>query len=223
MNQTKSERPKLFLVPNQNAMSITCSVTPLKIVGSAPPRRPTNESARAREYFLPEEIDALRAAVQSNRYPVRDEAIIVMSYRHALRVSELVGLRWKDIDPVRRTIHIRRKKRRGEPAEQVHQMANDEWELLSKLQVTGEYIFMSERGQRLSKRTVHDIVSKADERANLGLAGHPHMLRHSRGFVLANRGTDTRLIQEYFGHASIKSTQIYTPISPERFIGCEQG
>lgn len=220
MKQTANERPKLFVVPPLNVMSITSSPTPLKIVGSTPPRRPTNISIRSREHLLPEEVDAMRTAVRANRYGVRDEALIVVAYRHACRVAELVQIRWTDIDEVRNTITIHRVKRGPVTT---HYMDPDELALIKKLPRVSDYVFLSERGKQISKRMVHDIVANAGRAAELPLSVHPHMLRHARGFVLTNRGTDLRLIQEYFGHREIRSTMIYTTVSPNRFEGCEQG
>ena len=57
------------------------------------------------------------------------------------------------------------------------------------------YVFMSERGTSLSDRTVKQIVAKAGEQANLGFTVHPHMVRHSTKFYLANKNEDTRAIQ----------------------------
>lgn len=215
-----NERPKLFVVPQLNVMSLVSTPTQLKIVGSTPPRRPTNISVRSREHLLPEEIDAMRLAVRSNRYGIRDEALIVIAYRHACRVAELVKIRWTDIDEVRGTITIHRVKRGPVTT---HYMDADELALIKQLPRVSDYVFLSERGKRISERTVHDIVANAGRAADLPLSVHPHMLRHARGFVLANRGTDTRLIQEYFGHREIKSTMIYTAVVATRFDGCQSG
>ena len=61
------------------------------------------------------------------------------------------------------------------------------------------------------------IVARAGEHTNIEFTIHPHMLRHSTGFYLANKGQDTRAIQGYMGHANIKNTVIYTQLSPNRF------
>lgn len=61
------------------------------------------------------------------------------------------------------------------------------------------------------------IVARAGEKANFKLTIHPHMLRHSTGFYLANQGHDTRAIQSYMGHANIKNTVIYTRLSAKWF------
>ncbi|MCD8525220.1 MAG: tyrosine-type recombinase/integrase, partial [Gammaproteobacteria bacterium] len=72
-----------------------------------------------------------------------------------------------------------------------------------------EGTFMGDRGGH--------IVARAGEDAGFEFTIHPHMLRHSTGFYLANHGHDTRAIQSYLGHANIKNTVIYTELSPKRF------
>jgi integrase len=61
------------------------------------------------------------------------------------------------------------------------------------------------------------LVERAGNTAKIGFKVHPHMLRHATGFVLANRGTDTRTLQAYLGHRSIQSTMRYTELAPSRF------
>ena len=61
------------------------------------------------------------------------------------------------------------------------------------------------------------MVARAGERAKIGFAVHPHMLRHSTGYKLANDGQDTRAIQHYMGHRNIQHTVRYTELSPDRF------
>jgi site-specific recombinase XerD len=75
----------------------------------------------------------------------------------------------------------------------------------------------------MTPRTAHHITFQASKLANLLLPIHPHMLRHSTGFYLANKGIDTRAIQAYMGHANIKNTVIYTTLSANRFKNFWQG
>ena len=82
-----------------------------------------------------------------------------------------------------------------------------------------EYVFVTERQTPLTTSSVRKIVSRAGEKAKLGLSVHPHMLRHSTGFYLANKGIDTRSIQAYMGHANIQNTVRYTELAPGRFRG----
>ena len=71
------------------------------------------------------------------------------------------------------------------------------------------------RGREL-KDMIARIVERASEVAKLGFHVHPHMLRHATGYALANEGTDTRLIQDFLGHASIANTVRYTKLAPGR-------
>jgi type 1 fimbriae regulatory protein FimE len=81
------------------------------------------------------------------------------------------------------------------------------------------YVFISERKAPLTDRAVRHIIARAGKNAGFKFSIHPHMLRHSTGFYLANQGHDTRAIQSYLGHANIKNTVIYTELSPQRFKG----
>lgn len=210
----------LFVISTPNVMQCVLTVVDTRLPGDGPPRRPPNKLVRSREYLTLEEINALRSAARSTgRHTVRDEALIVVAYRHALRVNELVGLRWTDIDLVNRTIHINRSKRE---AEQTHCLADDEIELLQQLPRKNEYVFATEVGTQMSRRTAYDKIQRAGKLANLSIKAHPHMLRHTRGYLLANRGTPTRDIQDYMGHKDIRSTQLYTALAAERNRGLEQ-
>ena len=75
----------------------------------------------------------------------------------------------------------------------------------------------SEVGSPITTSTVRKMVQRAGELAGLGSAVHPHMLRHSTGYNLANDGHDTRAIQHYLGHKNIQHTVKYTEIRPQRF------
>jgi type 1 fimbriae regulatory protein FimB len=71
------------------------------------------------------------------------------------------------------------------------------------------YLFLSERGP-MTRQAVNYLVKECGLRAKLRFHVHPHMLRHSTGYYLANRGYDTRLIQDYLGHKNIMHTVRYT-------------
>ena len=80
------------------------------------------------------------------------------------------------------------------------------------------WLFLSERGQPMARQSVSYVVSAAAKRA--GLEGvHPHTLRHSCGFYLANQGYDLRLIQDYLGDRDPKHTVHYTRVAGVRFEG----
>ena len=80
------------------------------------------------------------------------------------------------------------------------------------------WLFISERGQPLTRQAVNYLIAAAAARAGLPPV-HPHMLRHSCGFYLANRGYDLRLIQDYLGHRDPKHTVRYTRVAGGRFEG----
>ena len=172
---------------------------------------------RPREYLKEPENERLMDAARQNRWGHRDATAILMAYRHGLRASELVGLRWDDLDLARGRLHVRRSKG-GEAA--VHPIGGKEMRALRRLQretVRSVYVFISERGAPLSVAGYQRMVARAGKAAKFSFLIHSHMLRHSTGYKLANDGQDTRAIQGYLGHRSIVSTQRYTALAPDRF------
>ena len=143
----------------------------------------------------------------------------VFAYRHGLRASELVALRWDDIDFQTGKLHVRRAK--GGTAS-VHPIGGRELRALRRLKreaPAGVYVFVSERLAPLSVAGYQRMVARAGEAAGFPFLVHSHMLRHSCGYKLANDGQDTRAIQHYLGHKSINSTVRYTALAPDRFKG----
>ena len=182
------------------------------------PSRPKNRDVRSREHLLPDEVDALmKAAGQVGRHSLRDKALILVAYRHGLRVTELVGLKWDQFDLKRGQVHINRLKN-GSAA--THPIEGDEQRLLRRLQreyPDSPFVFTTERGGPLTRSTVSKLTARAGDNAGLGFPVHPHMLRHATGFYLANKGIPTRTIQAYLGHKSIQHTVKYTELSSEAF------
>ena len=182
------------------------------------PKKPRNADVRPREYLTENEIDRLiQAARKQGRHGHRDGTLILVAYRHGLRVSETIYLRWTQIDFSQALLHVRRVKR-GNPG--THPLRNRELRWLRKLQrdyPACPYVFQSERGGPLSDSAVRRLVKRAGEVAKIGFPVHPHMLRHSTGFYLANHGHDTRSIQAYLGHRQIQHTVRYTELAASRF------
>jgi site-specific recombinase XerD len=186
-----------------------------------PPARTENILRRSREYLTPAEVKDLRAAAKnaSERHGLRDELLVVMAYRHALRVSELCDLKWDQVHFSDGKLYVARLKN-GDPS--VHFLEGDEVRMLRKLQrdyPDSPYLFVSQKGGPLSIRTVHDIIARAGEFAGIGFPVHPHMLRHAKGYQLASKGIDTRAIQGYMGHKNIQHTVLYTQLDPARYKG----
>lgn len=193
----------------------------------AEPSAPTSanvtvRSARPREYLTEREIEKLMDAAGDNRWGHRDATAILLAYRHGLRASELVALRWDDIDFRSGKLHVRRAK--GGMAS-VHPIGGRELRALRRLQretpdrARTVHVFVSERLAPLSVAGYQRMVARAGAAASFPFLVHSHMLRHSCGYKLANDGHDTRAIQHYLGHRSIASTVRYTALAPDRFKG----
>jgi integrase len=172
-----------------------------------------------RKYLAPDEARrVIEAAARTGRQRERDRLLLTLIYRHGLRVSEAVDLRWTDFDldaPKARLFHVRRLKG---SKDRVHTLEPDTARLLKRRRGTsdGHYVFRSERGGPMSVDVVQVIVARAGREAGLKFKVHPHMLRHACGFFLAEEGIDTRLIQDYLGHRDISNTVIYTETSQRR-------
>jgi len=183
-----------------------------------PPIKPKNKDVRSREYLRSDEVDLLlEAAGKTGRHGKRDRALILLMYRHGLRVGEVACLRWNQIDLGQCEIHVGRSKG-GKPS--VHPLNGNELRSLRWLRrqyPDQPFVFVSELGMPFTGRSIHRIVQRAGVVAGLDFPIHPHMLRHACGYVLASRGADTRAIQGYLGHREIKHTIAYTELSPKRF------
>jgi integrase len=176
-----------------------------------------NASYRTREYLTEHEIGRLMKAAGYNRYGHRDSTMILLAFRHGLRVSELCSLRWEQVDLAHGRLHVSRLKN-GMPS--VHPLSGSELRALRRLQreqEPGRYLFMSERGAPMSAVGFRRMIGRLGKAAKMPFTVHPHMLRHATGFKLANDGQDTRALQHYLGHKNIQHTVRYTELSPGRF------
>jgi len=191
---------------------------PIPLNGKVPPPRRKNSEVRSREHLTPDEVDKLISTARSlGRHGHRDATLILLAYRHGLRVSELVALRWDMVDLKQGLLHVSRLKN---GVTSTHPVRGPELRALRKLQrdyPETPYLFVTERKGPLTTSTVRKILTRAGERAKLGLLVHPHMLRHATGYKLANDGHDTRAIQHYLGHKNIQHTVRYTELAANRF------
>jgi integrase len=142
--------------------------------------------------------------------------MLLVCFRHGLRAGELCELQWSDVEFETGSLHIRRAKG---GATTTHPLLGDEMRSLRTLKRTAAspFIFVSERGAPFTVSGLQKLVERAGIAAKIGFKVHPHMFRHATGFVLANRGIDTRTLQAYLGHRSIQSTVRYTELAPSRF------
>jgi type 1 fimbriae regulatory protein FimB len=178
---------------------------------------------KGKDFLTEGEMKRLLDAAKGGRYGQRDNLMLLMSYRHGLRVSELIDLRLRDLDLDTSRLFVRRKKgslSTHQPIEGDELRALRAWlrERSLRADARSPYLFLSERGP-FTRQAINYIVLWAGARAKLPFRVHPHMLRHSTGFYLANKGFDTRLIQDYLGHRNIAHTVKYTRTAAGRFDG----
>ena len=192
--------------------------TPATVNRTVAPKRPPNADLRTREYLTEAEVERLLKAAGKNRWGHRDATMLLVAYRHGLRASELVDLRWDQVEFRMASLHVRRVKQ-GTPS--THPILGDELRALRRLQRDQEpkspFVFTSERDAPFSTAGFARMVERAGAEAGLGFKAHPHMLRHACGFALANKGHDTRALQAYLGHKNIQHTVRYTELAPTRF------
>jgi integrase/recombinase XerC len=151
---------------------------------------------------------------------VRDRAVLEVFYYCGVRVSELVGLNWVDVDfqlGIIRVVGKGSKERIvpiGEVALSVLRDYSVEQRKKWHCNCTGETpVFLNNRGERITTRSVARIVEKHLKLAGIPLKMGPHGLRHSFATHLLNSGADLRVIQELLGHASLSTTQRYTHLN----------
>ena len=193
-------------------------VMPATVKRTVRPRRLPNAKLRTREYLTEAEVERLTGAARRNRWGHRDATMVLVAYRHGLRASELVDLRWDQVEFASASLHVRRVKQ-GTPS--THPLLGDELRALRRLQREQKhkspFVFTSERGAPFSTAGFARMVERAGAEAGLAFKAHPHMLRHACGYALANKGHDTRALQAYLGHRNIQHTVRYTELASTRF------
>jgi len=183
----------------------------------------TTVDARKKNFLTEAEIASVLKGAHKGRHGIRNFAIMLLAYRHGLRVGELVDMRIADVDLDAGRVFVRRKKGSlstnqpitGDEIRAVRAWLRDRAE---KTMCNSPLLFLSEGGP-MTRQAINYSVAEIGKRAALTVHMHPHMLRHSCGFALANKGCDTRLIQDYFGHRNIRHTQLYTRTAAVRFEG----
>ncbi len=154
-----------------------------------PPRRLANRDRRTRGHLTPQEVDSLiKAASRVGRYGHRDATLILIAFRHGLRVSELVALRWDQIDLEQGLLHVSWLKN-GVPS--THPLRGPEIRALRRLRREygiSPYVFTTERRGTLTDSSVRKIIARAGDEAQLGFPVHPHMLSHACGSSSPTRG-----------------------------------
>ena len=201
----------------------------------ATPKKRRAASEGERKHLTLLEVDRLLAATKENlRTGLRDRCLLLLMFRHGLRVTEACAMRMDQVDLESKILQVQRLKGglsttqplrteeirllKGWMAERerwLRQWRRKEGSLGAALD--RQALFLSTRGTALSRKTFWALLRRYGELAGLALPPHPHMLRHACGFALADQGADTRLIQDYLGHRNIQHTVRYTATNPVRF------
>jgi integrase/recombinase XerC len=160
-------------------------------------------------------------------FEARDRAMLELLYGSGLRVSELVGLDWADVDLDARMVRVLGKgnKERVVPFGKPALEALDAWRVVyanhhpEGTRPRGEVaVFLGKKGKRIVDRTVRKVVDRKTAHGGVAAGVHPHTLRHTFATHLLEGGADLRIIQELLGHASLSTTQRYTHLDIDRLL-----
>jgi len=156
---------------------------------------------------------------------LRDLAMFELCYSSGLRVSELVGVKLSDYNPMAMRLKVTGKGNRqrllpvgctAASAIEFYLQSGRNAILAGR---SSPYLFVSSRGPKLDSRSFWKVLQKAGLVDASGTKVHPHMIRHSFATHLLEGGADLRSVQAMLGHADISTTQIYTHIERDRLRG----
>lgn len=151
---------------------------------------------------------------QKDDLAVRDRAMLELIYSSGLRLAELIGINMGDIDFSDRVLTVtgKGKKMRSVPVGKHAIQAIKNWLKIRQSMVNENEValFISQRGKRISPRSVQERLKQWAIKQGLPSHVHPHMLRHSFASHMLESSGDLRAVQELLGHADISTTQVYT-------------
>lgn len=194
-------------------------------VGAANNRsRLHNDDLRGKRYLTQLEVEQIRKSIRKgSRYPDRDELMVIMTFTHGYRISELTNLKWQHIDLKTNQVAIKRLKK---GIDTLHPISDKrELMLLNRLyreqsKPTGGYLFKTERGTAVSTNGFQQMFAKFSVEA-LSVKWNVHALRHGCGTALIEKGHEVRTVQIYLGHKNIQNTTMYLHESTKQFENIE--
>jgi integrase/recombinase XerC len=181
--------------------------------------RPPKSSAMLPKALSPEQAAALLDRQAESLLEMRDRAMFELFYSSGLRLAELAGLDvdsgsrngWVDAAEGMVTVHGKRGRTRTVPVGQPALAALSIWlEARAQLPAEERALFITRSGCRMSASAIRSRLRRWALASGLGVHVHPHMFRHSFASHLLQSSGDLRAVQELLGHASIRSTQVYT-------------
>lgn len=150
----------------------------------------------------------------------RNRTILETFYATGIRRSELIALNTADLDAGRGVLAVRQGKGAKDRFVPLSERACswltryvEDVRPHSLRRSSGDALFLSNRGRRLSRNHLGEMVRKAVEAADIGKRGSCHLFRHSMATLMLEGGADIRFIQQMLGHASVATTQVYTQVS----------
>ena len=147
---------------------------------------------------------------------LRDRAIFETLYSTGIRVSELVGLNENSVDMIGNVIRVMGKGKKERIVPIGEKAIEAIMEYCEKRPKKTQALFLNKAGQRLTTRSIGNIINKYIQRTSIHKKISPHALRHSFATHLLNRGADLRSVQELLGHQNLSTTQIYTHLTTEK-------
>ena len=144
-----------------------------------------------RKHLTSREVERLIEATKGRRNAIRDRCLLLLMFRHGLRVSEACGMKLDQVDTESRVLHVARLKG---GLSTTHPLRGDELRAISawlkeraRIKLAGKAFFVSEQRKPLHRSTVNLLMETYSKAASLPLLVHPHMLRHACGFALADQ------------------------------------
>jgi len=182
------------------------------------PRKVYRIDRPRKEKILPEVLSCEEvASILKSIKNLKHKAIIMTIYSAGLRISELTNLKMKDIDSKRMQIRVEQGKGNKDRYTLLGNKTLETLRLYVKEYKPGEWLFEGASGGQYSTRSVQNILKNALTKVGISKNISVHSLRHSFATHLLESGTDLRYIQELLGHASSKTTEIYTHITTKGF------
>lgn len=183
------------------------------------------QKKRTRIFMYEHEIARALESCKKTMYPIRNELLVLITYNHALRAGEACDLKWSDVDFVNETIMIRRQKG---GIDAIHPLDSPrELELLKEMYANkycwAKNIFITKRKSNLGPDDFYQLTLELGRLSEFDFVFTPHMLRHSMGTFLINKDVNILKIKALLGHARVSSTELYTHLAANRFVGIKKG
>ena len=187
---------------------------------------------RLPKVLSPEMVNELLNAPKgaTDRYARRDRALLAVMYATGCRVSEVTGLKLSDVNMDEGYARCTGKGNKQRivsltpvALEAITTYLNTERpDMVAKAAIDGEWLFVTRSGRQLNRETVWELIQRYAARTGCGSDISPHTLRHSFATHLLANGADIRALQEMLGHASIRTTQVYTHVDHTRLKSVHQ-